>query len=48
LDYAIKSGEIWDEVYALIDEGLDPTKGLVRGSALENLLKRKEGFEGMS
>ena len=48
LDYAIKSGEIWNEVYTLIDDGLDPTKGLVRGSALENLLKRKEGFEGMS
>jgi hypothetical protein len=48
LDYAIKSGEIWNEVYALIEGGLDPVDGLVRGSALESLLKRKDGFLGLS
>ena len=48
LDHLIQSGEIWDEVYALMDEGLDPEAGLVRGSRLEQLLKSADGFDGMS
>ena len=48
LDHLIKSGEIWDEVYSLMDEGLDPEAGLVRGSRLEQMLKNAEGFQGMS
>ena len=48
LDHLIQSGEIWDEVYALMDEGLDPEVGLVRGSRLEQLLKSADGFDGMS
>ena len=48
LDHLIQSGEIWDEVYSLMDEGLDPEAGLVRGSRLEQLLKSADGFDGMS
>ena len=48
LDQSIKTGQIWNEVYVLFDEGLDPTSGLVRGSQLEALLKNAEGFAGMS
>lgn len=48
LDHLIQSGEIWDEVYSLMDEGLDPEVGLVRGSRLEQMLKSAEGFQGMS
>lgn len=48
LDHLIQSGEIWDEVYSLMDEGLDPEAGLVRGSRLEQLLKSTDGFDGMS
>lgn len=48
LDHLIKSGEIWDEVYSLMDEGLDPEAGLIRGSRLEQILKSAENFDGMS
>ena len=48
LDHLIQSGEIWDEVYSLMDEGLDPEAGLIRGSRLEQILKNAEGFQGMS
>lgn len=48
LDHLIKSGEIWDEVYTLMDEGLDPQAGLIRGSRLEQILKSSENFDGMS
>lgn len=48
LDHLIKSGEIWDEVYTLMDEGLDPQAGLIRGSRLEQILKSAENFDGMS
>ena len=48
LDHLIKSGEIWNEVYSLMDEGLDQETGLVRGSRLEQMLKNAEGFQGMS
>lgn len=48
LDHLIKSGEIWDEVYTLMDEGLDPEAGLIRGSRLEQILKSAENFDGMS
>ena len=48
LDHLINSGEIWDEVYTLMDEGLDPEAGLIRGSRLEQILKSAENFDGMS
>ena len=48
LDHYIESGEIWKEVYALMDDGLDPDKGLIRGSRLEELLQSSAGYIGMS
>ena len=48
LDQYIRTGQVWDEVYALMGEGLDEDNGLVRGSRLEELLKNAEGFQGMS
>lgn len=48
LDHYIETGRIWQEVYGLMDEGLDPDGGLVRGTRLESILKSAEGYEGMS
>lgn len=48
LDYYVKTGEIWQDVYRLMDEGLDKDNGLIRGSRLEEVLKNAEGFKGMS
>ena len=48
LDHFIESGEIWKEVYELIDGGLDKEHGLVRGSRLEEILRKSENFTGMS
>jgi hypothetical protein len=35
LDHYIDSGEIWNEVYSLMEAGLDENNGLIRGSRLE-------------
>lgn len=48
LDHYIASGEIWQEVYGLMSEGLSEENGLVRGSKLEEILKKSETFEGLS
>ena len=48
LDHYIKTGRVWQEVYGLMEDGLDKDSGLVRGSRLEELLKSAEGFKGMS
>ena len=48
LDHYVKTGQVWEDVYALMDEGLDEDSGLIRGSRLEELLKNAEGFQGMS
>ena len=48
LDHYIETGRIWQEVYGLMDDGLDKDNGLVRGSRLEELLKSSEGYKGMS
>ena len=48
LDHYIKNGQLWQDVYALMEEGLDKDSGLVRGSRLEELLKSAEGYAGMS
>ena len=48
LDHYIETGAVWNEVYDLMESGLDKETGLVRGSRLEELLKSSEGFEGMS
>ena len=43
-----ESGEIWNDVYALMNEGVDSLGNLIEGSELETLLKTSEGFLGMS
>jgi hypothetical protein len=48
LDHYVESGQIWQDVYSLMDDGLDKDSGLVRGSRLEEILKSAEGYEGMS
>lgn len=48
LDWYSSSAQIWNEVHNLMEEGLDKTNGLVRGSDLFDLLTTSEGFEGMS
>ena len=48
LDQLQKSGAIWDQVYSLMDEGLDKDGGLVRGSQLEAILKNADSFSGLS
>ena len=48
LDYYVETGEIWQDVYRLMGEGLDKDNGLIRGSRLEEVLKNAEGFKGMS
>ena len=48
LDHYIETGRIWDDVYSLMDDGLDKDTGLVRGSRLEEILKSAEGYKGMS
>ena len=48
LEQLEKSGEIWNEVYALMDEGLDKDGGLIRGSQLETILQNSSNFSGLS
>lgn len=48
LDHYIETGRIWNDVYSLMDDGLDKDTGLVRGSRLEEILKSAEGYKGMS
>ena len=48
LDHYIKSGQIWQDVYSLMDTGLDEDTGLIRGSKLEEILKDSANFAGMS
>lgn len=48
LDQYSESAAIWNEVNALMSDGLDPETGLIRGRRLEELLKSADGFDGMS
>lgn len=48
LDQYVESGEVWNEVYKLMDEGLDKDSGLIRGSRLEEILRNEANFEGLS
>lgn len=48
LDHYLETGRIWDEVYQLMENGLDKDNGLVRGSRLEEILKNEENFSGLS
>ena len=48
LDHYVESGEIWKEVYELMDNGLDKDSGLLRGSRLEEILQNADNFKGLS
>ena len=48
LEHYEKTGEVWSDVYKLMDEGLDEENGLVRGSHLETLLREGAGYTGLS
>lgn len=48
LDHYIETGRIWQEVQALMDEGLDKDNGLIRGTRLETILKNAANFQGLS
>ena len=48
LDHYIESGAVWDEVYSLMESGLDENNGLIRGSRLEQILKNADNFSGLS
>ena len=48
LDQYLESGEVWQDVYALMDEGINADGGLIRGSDLETLLQDSANFKGMS
>lgn len=48
LDQYVKTGRVWDEVNTLMKDGLDKEKGLIRGSALESILKNSDNFSGLS
>lgn len=48
LDWEVESGRIWQTVEQLMQEGLDPQGGLIRGSALEQILQKGENWKGMS
>ena len=48
LDNYVETGQIWNDVYSLMDEGLDKDTGLVRGSRLEEILKSTDGYSGLS
>ena len=48
LDHYIESGEIWNEVYDLMKDGLNEENGLVRGSKLAEILQDAANFSGLS
>ena len=48
LDWEIESGRIWQVVEALMQDGLNPQGGLIRGSMLEQILKDGEQWTGLS
>lgn len=48
LDYAIEHGQLWQEVYALMDSGINGSNGLIKGSDLEKLFKDGEAYTSLS
>lgn len=48
LDHYVQSGEIWNEVYDLMRDGLSEENGLVRGSKLAEILQDAANFSGLS
>lgn len=48
LDYASENGNYWNEAYSLINSGFKANGSLNQASQLWNLLKKDEGWKGMS
>ena len=48
LDYASKNGEFWNQTYELLSTGFSADGKLSQASQLWNLLKKDEGWKGMS
>ena len=48
LDYASENGNYWNEAYGLINSGFKADGSLNQASQLWNLLKKDEGWKGMS
>lgn len=48
LDWEVETGRIWQVVEELMQDGLDPQGGLIRGSALEAILKEADNWKGLS
>ena len=48
LEHYVSTGQIWNEVKQLMDDGLDPDKGVLRTSKLWEILSSSEGFSGLS
>lgn len=48
LDYASENGNYWNEAYGLISSGFKADGSLNQASQLWNLLKKDEGWKGMS
>ena len=47
LSFYKEYGEVWNDVYGLLDKGIDEN-GIIVGSELDVILKEFEGFDGMS
>lgn len=48
LDYSSKNGEFWNQTYELLSTGFSADGKLSQASQLWNLLKKDEGWKGMS
>lgn len=48
LDYAEKNGDFWNQTYELLSSGFSSNGSLNQASQLWNLLKKDEGWKGMS
>ena len=48
LDFYIASGDIWNEVYQLMSEGMNAESGLIRGKRLEEILQSEDNYAGLS
>jgi hypothetical protein len=47
LDHWVDSGQVWQQVYELMDKGIDED-GILSGSRLEEILMSDASFSGMS
>lgn len=48
LEHYVSTGEIWNEVKQLMEDGFDHENGVLRGSRLIDILKQADNFQGLS